>query len=565
MNNITEIELSKLVHHPQNPRKDLGDLTELTDSIKASGIMQNLTVVPEDDHYLVVIGNRRMEAAKLAGLDTAPCAVVDMTPAEQISTMMVENMQRSDLTIFEQAAGFQLMMDMGDSLDDISEKTGFSKSTVRRRVKLMELDQDELKKVADDGRQISMSDLDELNKVEDVARRNGLLKDIGTANFHTRCLGALEAEKIEKLRPKLLKLLKDKGVKDKGNNVTGRSYIGYISFSNETHFRNTLDSMFEKYKDRLPLTVCGAYGGNEKDSTGVYLYCTNTDKSLENQDEQLRRKRFDHSYEVVKNINHKWWLSRLTFIRNYTQMEAKRHISVITAALAESAIRDDDWVMGKIDVALLMGYSDKSDKEKVIAEAAVRAEKTPNLMALWVAYGMLSDCYDDDGYIGRDYQGKPERCYEADCEQLDRIYDFLEKLGYEMSDEEKALRDGTSELFDPDNDIWLLEEDIRDGYSDYFNVHSSVYQTEESRKPIPIDAIAKNDVRVFNALRRAGITDSDKLLEAAENGSLFKLFKIAGSKYGWLRARALALGIVLPYKPGDDGSDEPSGDDDEEE
>ena len=109
------------------------------------------------------------------------------------------------------------------------------------------------------------------------------------------------------------------------------------------------------------------------------------------------------------------------------------------------------------------------------------------------------------------------------------------------------------------------EEDIRDGYSDYFNVNSSVYQTEESRKPIPIDAIAKNDVRVFNALRRAGITDSDKLLEAAENGSLFKLFKIAGSKYGWLRAKALALGIVLPYKPGDDGADEPSGDDDEEE
>lgn len=103
--------------------------------------MQNLTVVPEDDHYLVVIGNRRMEAAKLAGLDTAPCAVVNMTPAEQLSTMMVENMQRSDLTIFEQAAGFQLMMDMGGTVDPIAEKTGFSASTVRRRVKLMELDQ----------------------------------------------------------------------------------------------------------------------------------------------------------------------------------------------------------------------------------------------------------------------------------------------------------------------------------------------------------------------------------------------------------------------------------------
>lgn len=545
MNNITEIELSKLVHHPQNPRKDLGDLTELTDSIKASGIMQNLTVVPEDDHYLVVIGNRRMEAAKLAGLDTAPCAVVDMTPAEQLSTMMVENMQRSDLTIFEQAAGFQLMMDMGDSLDDIAEKTGFSKTTVRRRVKLMELDQEELRKVAADGRQISMSELDELNKVENVSRRNELLKDIGTVYFHTKYLGALEAEKIEKLRPKLLKLLKDKGVKDKGTNVTGRSYIGYISFSSETHFRNELDSMFEKYKDRLPLAVCNAYGANKKESTGVYLYCTDSNMSSEKQEEQLRRKRFDHSYEVVKNINHKWWLSRLTFIRNYTQVDARRHASVITTALAESAIRNNNWVMGKIDVALLMGYSD-ADNEKVIAEAVVRAEKTPSLMTLWVAYDMLDDCYDDEGYIGRDYHGKPERGFDDDCKQLDWIYDFLEKLGYEMSDEEKALRDGTSELFDPDNDIWLLEEE-RAAKKNSVTLEHIVY-----------------DFRVFNMLKGSGINDIDEFIKAAEDG---RLFKIIGSNltYKRIRKSAAEFGITLPDKPGGDGTDEPSGDDDEEE
>lgn len=546
MNNIIEIELSKLVHHPQNPRKDLGDLTELTDSIKASGIMQNLTVVPEGDYYLVVIGNRRMEAAKLAGLDTAPCAVVDMTPAEQLSTMMVENMQRSDLTIFEQAAGFQLMMDMGDSLEDIAEKTGFSKTTVRRRVKLMELDQDELRKVAADGRQISMSDLDELNKVENVSRRNELLKDIGTVYFHTKYLGALEAEKIEMLRPKLLKLLKDKGVKDKGTNVTGRRYIGYISFSNETHFRNELDSMLEKYKDRLPLTVCNAYGGNEKESTGVYLYCTDSNMSSEKQEEQLRRKRFDHSYEVVKNINHKWWLSRLTFIRNYTQVDARRHLSIITAALAESAIRDDDWVMDKIDVALLMGYSDETNKEQVIAEATVRAEKTPNLMALWVAYGMLNDCFDDDGYIGRDYQGKPERGYESSCEQLDRIYDLLEKLGYEMSDEEKALRDGTSELFDPDNDIWLIDE-----------------ERAAKKNTVTLECIV-SDFRVFNMLKGSGINDIDELIKAAEDGSLFKIVA-SNLRYKHLKRDAAEFGITLPDNPGDDEADEPSGDDDEEE
>ena len=73
MNNITMIPVGLLEHHPQNPRLDLGDLTELAESIRNQGVLQNLTVVPEahfpgDDHYLVVIGNRRMEAAKLAGL-----------------------------------------------------------------------------------------------------------------------------------------------------------------------------------------------------------------------------------------------------------------------------------------------------------------------------------------------------------------------------------------------------------------------------------------------------------------------------------------------------------------
>lgn len=55
--------------------------------------------------------------------------------------MLLENMQRSDLTVYEQAQGFQMMLDLGESISDISEKTGFSETTVRRRVKLLELDQ----------------------------------------------------------------------------------------------------------------------------------------------------------------------------------------------------------------------------------------------------------------------------------------------------------------------------------------------------------------------------------------------------------------------------------------
>ena len=103
---IQDIAIEQLDIHPQNVRKVYTDIDELAESIKARGVMQNLTVVPnpdKKDHYLVVIGNRRLTAARKAGLKTMPCSVVEMTEKEQISTMLLENMQRSDISVSEQA------------------------------------------------------------------------------------------------------------------------------------------------------------------------------------------------------------------------------------------------------------------------------------------------------------------------------------------------------------------------------------------------------------------------------------------------------------------------------
>lgn len=144
---IQDIAIEQLDIHPQNVRKAYTDIDELAESIKARGVMQNLTVVPnpdKKDHYLVVIGNRRLTAARKAGLKTMPCSVVEMTEKEQISTMLLENMQRSDLSVSEQAQGFQLMLDLGETETTIAEKTGFSRSTVRHRLNLAKLDQETL-------------------------------------------------------------------------------------------------------------------------------------------------------------------------------------------------------------------------------------------------------------------------------------------------------------------------------------------------------------------------------------------------------------------------------------
>ena len=227
MAEITYIPIDHLRPHPLNPRKDLGDLSELAESIRAKGVLQNLTVVPSsrarqagftppDGTYTIIIGHRRHAAAKIAGLTELPCVIVDMGARDQVQTMLIENMQRSDLTKYEEAHGFQLMLDMGSPVEEIAEKTGFSETTVRRRLKWMELDQTKFKQVTED-RQISITDLDRLSQIEDLAARNECLDKIGTNDFNMAVQKAVKHQLIDENMPKVkawLKSVKAKQIKD---------------------------------------------------------------------------------------------------------------------------------------------------------------------------------------------------------------------------------------------------------------------------------------------------------------------------------------------------------------
>ena len=189
------IPVRDLHPHPKNPRKNLGDLEELTESIKKNGIMQNLTVIPgfyrangewfnTEAEYTVIIGHRRLEAAKLAGLTEVPCRIYEnLSENDQITTMLEENMQRNDLTIMEQAQSFQLCLDLGETVDTLSEKTGFKKTTIYHRLNIAKLDQKVLKeKEEDEGFQLTLTDLIELEKIEDIETRNRILDHARTSN-----------------------------------------------------------------------------------------------------------------------------------------------------------------------------------------------------------------------------------------------------------------------------------------------------------------------------------------------------------------------------------------------
>lgn len=184
------IPTDKLHPHPDNPRKVIGDVSELAESIKANGILQNLTVVPNDDFTVIIVWHRRLAAAKQAGLTELPCAIVEMTEKEQLSTMLTENMQRSDLTVYEEAKGCQLLLDLGDTVAEIAKKAGFSKSKIRRRVKLCELDEEAFKE--SQIRQPALADYDRLNQIKNIGTRNKLLESIGTNNFDNLLYSAVK-------------------------------------------------------------------------------------------------------------------------------------------------------------------------------------------------------------------------------------------------------------------------------------------------------------------------------------------------------------------------------------
>lgn len=202
---IIMLPIGRLEGHPDNPRKDVGDVTELADSIRHSGVMQNLTVVPYEGRYRVIIGHRRLAAAKLAGLTELPCLVSDMDYKEQCATMLCENMQRVDLTVPEQAHGVQLLLNLGESVDDIAKKTGFSKATIRKREKIAALPAEKLKEA--DERGATLEEYIKCAEIGDPEERARLIDVAGTRDFDWKFNVAKKNQEVKKNLPAVMAIV----------------------------------------------------------------------------------------------------------------------------------------------------------------------------------------------------------------------------------------------------------------------------------------------------------------------------------------------------------------------
>lgn len=142
---LVDVALAKLVAHPRNPRRDVGDVTDLAASITAVGILEPLIVAPNGRGKLILIaGHRRLAAARKAKLKWVPCLIrPDLdTDAKQLEAMLVENLHRADLSPVEEADAYQAMLDLPGKLTQaqLATQVGQPVSRVRERLKVAKLD-----------------------------------------------------------------------------------------------------------------------------------------------------------------------------------------------------------------------------------------------------------------------------------------------------------------------------------------------------------------------------------------------------------------------------------------
>ena len=444
MSEIRLIPIGDLEHHPENPRKDLGDLTELAESIRQRGVMQNLTVVADLDRakYLVVIGNRRLEAAKAAGLIELPCVISDMDHKEQIATMLMENMQRQDLTVYEQAQGFQMMMDLGFTVKEIGEKTGFSETTVNRRLKMAELDKKTFQAAV--GKQITMDDLDRLGQIRDVKKRNELLKEYGDNSYEWKVTAEIRKQKANEVRPKAMEMISAAKAEKipKEERYSGK-YEQIYPLTVDLHEWDGKKNIIPKTEDKLYY---------DTDDLHIYFYTKKKrakgepaiQKTEEEKEEERRR---DLAWKTVE---------RVTEMSHEMRVKYAEKMKVSPA----NAMQMLQWM---IIAAMSAAYSYNSPTSTMKKRFGIETYNIPEIIgemyrnikelpqSQWA--GLILQFFEGDtesehtslqGYADGYKREFPK--YKQN-KNLDLCYMWLTEFGYEMCTEEIEMMAGTHPVF----------------------------------------------------------------------------------------------------------------------
>jgi ParB family transcriptional regulator, chromosome partitioning protein len=180
---IRNIPIDKIVANALQPRKDLGDLNEMADSIKEKGILEPVLIRPKNGKFEIVAGERRYRAAILAGLTEIPCIEHDIADNEALELSIIENIQRKDLNIYEQAFSLRSLSEIyGYTHQEIAQKIGKSRVTVSELIRVTDLPEEILKKCSELNI-YSKTFLLELVKLDNVEQMSEMLREYSEKPF----------------------------------------------------------------------------------------------------------------------------------------------------------------------------------------------------------------------------------------------------------------------------------------------------------------------------------------------------------------------------------------------
>ena len=430
------VPVDQIEPHPDNPRKDVGDVTELAESIKKNGIFQNLTILRtpnENGKSTVIIGHRRLAAAKLAGLKEVPCMVVEMDKKEQIATMLLENMQRSDLTIYEQAQGFQMMLDLGETKSEIAEKTGFSETTVRHRLKLLELDPEEFRKAEE--RQPKLTDYIELEKISSPELKNKALKAIGTSNFQWTMESCKRQQREKNLREEWLEYIDKLFVKTDWD--PDREVVKTLYFTKKMTDEDKAE--LDKLQDEDHDNVLDYW--HKEGNTYCYILGKKRDKPVPKYEEE-NRKRLEQ-VQRVKEVEEQAGRLREAFVKSYTSKRRNYTYALRMMLDMDLELVDTNW--GR--VSELLDIDVPEDEDDTIQESGdfiSLCVTDPDKVMLAVTSSLAETGYYTSVHT---WDGSYQR-----NEFLVKWYKWLRLMGYNISSAEEAMLDGTHECFKEEED-----------------------------------------------------------------------------------------------------------------
>ena len=148
VNKVLEVAIEDILPNPYQPRSDCeqSDISSLAESIAQNGILQPLAVRRIGDKYELIAGERRLRAAKSCEMEVVPCIVYDISQRESAILALVENIQREDLSFFDEALAIEkLIKYYGMTQEDAAAKLGKAQSTIANKLRLLRLTDDERK------------------------------------------------------------------------------------------------------------------------------------------------------------------------------------------------------------------------------------------------------------------------------------------------------------------------------------------------------------------------------------------------------------------------------------